>query len=243
MFGRKGAKSTRLYFRSSITDAVQTMSNAFSKSARDDGVLSLTTSRERVIASSPELYVGGGACMLRGWRRSKSGGGAEFAGAENAVIVPKFGPGHQSTSQSFLPTTPSLLPQPMIIQQPPDAKLPEHLYSNSNIGHYQNPFASSEDRLTSADNHSYPPPRAPSIADSESPPAYAEQQAQPSASTSALASDSATVVGSNQSKRIKRRRRLRVMAGSILCVYVTSSAILLGLFFVCLFTIPSLVLL
>lgn len=127
----------------------------------------------------------------------------------------------------------------MLIQQPPDAKLPEHLYSNSNIGHYQNPFASSEDRLTSADNHSYPPPRAPSIADSDSPPAYAERQPNASASTSALASDDATVVGSNRWKKAKRRRRLRVAAASVLCVYVTSSAILLGLFFVCGFHVPT----
>ncbi|KAG8983736.1 hypothetical protein FRB90_005788 [Tulasnella sp. 427] len=121
----------------------------------------------------------------------------------------------------------------MIIQHPPDAKLPEHLFANASTGLYQNPFASSEDRLTSADGHSYPPHRA-SLADSDSPPAYAERQSQqpvPSASSSRLVSESETVVGPNKSKRVKRKRRLRIMAASVLCVYVTSSAILLALFF------------
>lgn len=103
----------------------------------------------------------------------------------------------------------------MIITHPPDAKLPEHLHSYPTLPQLPTDTSVSDD-------HHFPPTRsAPSIADTNDlPPAYADSSQEP-------------LVPNAPRRRIRNKKRLRLMAGGILFVYVALTTTLLILFWVC----------
>ena len=114
----------------------------------------------------------------------------------------------------------------MIITQPPDAKLPLHLHA----------YASTT-QLTQSDDHSniihdYPPSnhRPASIADSELPPAYIDPSSSADEDRRPL---NPRLAAMTPKQRQRRKRRFRIMAGSVLAVYVLSTSTLLVLFWVC----------